>query len=315
MVRRIVRLPAVTIRSLAVALCAAVAVLAAVAAGAGVFLRGNLATEPFVTVRGESVDLLVGGIYRYNGVAIAAEGVGWDIVTLFLVVPALALVLPALRRGSLRAELAALGLLVYFLYQYLEYVTFLAYGPLFLVYTAIVGLGVSAIALVASGLDLRVLAASVGPGFPRRGVIGLALLIPILLGGMWLPLVGRSLGSAVVPELNGGTTLVVQAFDLGLLVPLGLFTAVTLLRRQAAGYVLGAIVVVKSASMGTAIAAMLVVEGLATDVWQYPPIVLFAAIGLAGAVLVARLFRSIHDPAGRPSQPHFARTTTEAPAR
>ena len=304
-----------TIRSLAVALCAAIAVLAAIAAGAGVFLRGDLATEPFVTVRGESVDLLVGGIYRYNGVPIAAEGVGWDIVTLFLVVPALALVLPAVRRGSLRADLAALGLLVYFLYQYLEYVTFLAYGPLFLVYTAIVGLSVSAIALVAAGLDLRNLAASVGAGFPRRGVIGLALLIPILLGGMWLPLVGRSLNSAVVPELNGGTTLVVQTFDLGLLVPLGLFAAATLLRRHAVGYVLGAIVVVKSATMGTAIAAMLVVEGLATDARQYPPIVLFAAIGLTGAVLATRLFGSIHDPARRPSQPQFARTTTEAPVR
>lgn len=304
-----------TIRSVAVALCAAVAILAAVAAGAGVFLRGDLATEPFVTVRGDTVDLLVGGIYRYNGVAIAAEGVGWDLVTLFLVVPALALILPALRRGSVRAGLAALGMLVYFLYQYLEYVTFLAYGPLFLVYTAVVGLSVSAIALVAAGLDLRAIATSIGDGFPRRGVIGLALLIPLLLAGMWLPLVGRSLGSAVVPELNGGTTLVVQAFDLGLLAPLGLFAAVTVLRRQAVGYVLGAIVVVKSASMGTAIAAMLVVEGLATDAWQYPPIVLFAAIGLTGAVLAARLFRSIHDPAARPGNPHPARMASEAPAR
>ena len=304
-----------TTRSVAAVLCAAVAILAAVAAGAGVFLRGDLASEPFVTVRGETVDLLVGGIYRYNGVAIAAEGVGWDLVTLFLVVPALALTLPALRRGSLRAELVALGLLVYFLYQYLQYVTFLAYGPLFLVYTAIVGLSVSAISLVAAGLDLRAIAASIGNGFPRRGVIGLALLIPLLLAGMWLPLVGRSLGSAVVPELNGGTTLVVQAFDLGLLVPLGLFTTVTLLRRQVVGYVLGAIVVVKSASMGTAIAAMLVVEGLATDVWQYPPIVLFAAIGLAAAVLAARLFRSIHDPASRPGAHYPARMASEAPAR
>ena len=302
-------------RSPAVVLCATTAVLAAVAAGAGVFLRGDLATQPFVTVRGETVDMLVGGIYRYNGLAIAAEGVGWDLVTLFLVVPAFALILPALRRGSLRARLAALGMLVYFLYQYLEYVTFLAYGPLFLVYTAIVGLSVSAVALVAAELDLHDLAGRIGSGFPRRGVIGLALLIPFLLGGLWLPLVARSLGSAIVPELNGGTTLVVQAFDLGLLAPLGIFAAVTLLRRQAIGYVLGAVVVVKAAAMGTAIAAMLVVEGLATDAWQYPPIALFAAIGVAALALAARLFGSFDDPARRPRHPHMTTRSLEARAR
>ncbi|HEU0236150.1 MAG TPA: hypothetical protein VFR14_06870 [Candidatus Limnocylindrales bacterium] len=304
-----------TIRSLAVALCASVAVLAAIAAGAGVFLRGDLATEPFVTVRGSTVDVLIDGIYRYNGLAIAAEGVGWDLVTLFLVVPAFVLVLPGLRRGSVRARLAALGMLVYFLYQYLEYVTFLAYGPLFLVYTAIVGLSVSAIALVAADLDLSNLADRIGSGFPRRGVIGLALFIPLLLGGMWLPLVARSMGSAVVRELNGGTTLVVQAFDLGLLVPLGIFTAATLLRRQAIGYVLGAVVVVKAAAMGTAIAAMLVVEGLATGVWLYPPIVLFAAIGLLAIALAGRLFGSIGDPTAPSREVRPTTMTQEAPAR
>ena len=128
-----------------VGLVALAGALAAIASGAGVLLRGDLATMPFVTVRGEHVDVLTNGIYRFNGKAVAAEGVGWDAVTLFLVVPTLAVLLPGLLRGALPARLAATGILAYFLYQYFEYATFLAYGPLFGVYVAIVALSLTGI--------------------------------------------------------------------------------------------------------------------------------------------------------------------------
>src|SRR5690349_9914930 len=104
-----------------VALIGLTAVLVAVAAGAGILLRGDLATTSFTTVRGDAVDILTGGIYRFNGEAIAAEGIGWDVVTLLAVVPTLLLVLPSLAAGSLRGTLITVGLLAYTLYQYAEY--------------------------------------------------------------------------------------------------------------------------------------------------------------------------------------------------
>jgi hypothetical protein len=120
---------------------------------------------------------------------------------------------------------------------------------------------------------------------------------------MWVPLVARTFGKDVVPELAGGATLVVQAFDLGLLIPLGVFTAVTVFRRLPAGYVLAAIVVVKASALGTAIAAMLLVEGFATGVWQWPPIVLFAAIGFVGVGLGRRVIGSVVEPWVRTAAP------------
>jgi hypothetical protein len=267
--------------------------LAGIAAWSGVFLRGDLATAPFITVRGDVVDVLVDGVYRFNGKAIAAEGVGWDAVTLFLAVPTLLLTLPHLRRGSLRARLFATGILVYLAYQYFEYAMTLAYGPLFIVYVAIGGLSLAGIALLLGGLDLVGLRARVGEGFPRRPMIGFGIFMAVLLGGMWLPLIARTFDATSVPQLVGGTTLVVQAFDLGLLVPLGLFTAATVWRRAAVGYVLSAIVVVKGMTMGAAIAAMLIVEWAATGVPQLPPIILFAAISLGCAGLAVRVFGSM----------------------
>ena len=207
-----------------------VATMAAIAAGAGVFLRGDLATQPFTTVRGDLVDSLVGGVYQFNGKSIAAEGVGWDAVTLFLVVPALLLTLPYLRRGSMRARLFATGILAYFVYQYFEYAMALAYGPLFAVYVAIGALSLTGIALLIAGLDPVALRARVTDRFPRRRMMGFGIFMAVLLGGMWLPLIVSTFGATSVPQLNGGTTLVVQAFDLGLLVPLGLFTAFTVQR-------------------------------------------------------------------------------------
>jgi hypothetical protein len=270
-----------------------IAALVTVASGAGVFLRGDLATQPFVTARGDLVDLLTGGVYRFNGKAIAAEGVGWDAVTLVLIVPLLLVLLPRFGRGSLRAGLAVVGILAYFVYQYAEYAMALAYGPLFLLYVAIFAASLVGIALTVPSLDVSGLPAQVDDRFPHRGIIGFGLFMAALLAVMWLPLVARTATAVAVPELGGGTTLVVQAFDLGFLVPLGLFTAWTVHRRLAVGYLLAAIVAVKGMAMGGAIAAMLLFEGWATGSFQAPVIAGFAGIAIVAAVLAVGVLRGI----------------------
>jgi hypothetical protein len=297
------------VRGWVVALVALTGCLAAVASGLGIFLRGDLATQVFRTVRGEEAEILTGGIYRFNGEAVAAEGVGWDIVTLFIVVPAFLLALPALRRGSVRALLFATGVLAYFLYQYAEYAMFLAFGPLFPIYVAIFALSLSGIAILLSHLDLAALAGGVDDRFPRRGAAAFGAFMAILLAGMWLPLIARRVGQTVVPELDGATTLVVQAFDLGFLVPVGIFTAVTVWRRLPVGFILAAVVVVKGAAMGAGIAAMLVVEYLVTGVLQIVPIVLFASVSLVCVALGVRVFGSIGGSARTARTPAMGRMT------
>ena len=292
-----------------VALVGATGLLVAVAAGAGILLRGDLTTIAVTTVRGDTVDVLTSGIYRFNGEAVAAEGIGWDLVTLLAVVPALLLVLPAVAAGSIRGSLVLIGLLAYTLYQYAEYAMALAYGPLFLVYVAIAGLSATLIGVLVARLDPARVATLVDPErYPRRGIAAFGLFVAVLLAGMWLPLVARTATSAQVPELHGGTTLVVQAFDLGFLVPLGILTAVAAWRRLAIGPVLATVLSVKGAAMGAAIAAMLIVEAVVTDVVQPIPIVGFALISMASLALAWRVLRSILSPqAERPVAPATVR--------
>jgi hypothetical protein len=268
-------------------------ILAAIASAVGIFLRGDLATTSFTTVRGETVDYLTGGAYRFNGINVASEGVGWDLVTLMVIVPALALTLPSLWRGGLRGTLLAAGFLVYLLYQYAEYAMALAYGPLFPVYVAITALSVSGIPVLLSRVDLDALPAAFGPRFPRRAMIGFGLYMGLLLSGMWLPLIARTFTETSVTELYGGTTLVVQAFDLGFLVPLGLFTAITVYRRLPVGHLLSAVVIVKGASIALGIVAMLAVEWLTTGEAQLAPIIIFGLTSLAGVVIALRIYSGI----------------------
>lgn len=294
---------------LAAALAVLVAVLAGIAAGCGVFLRGDLATIPFTTIRMEAVDIVSNGLYRFNGLAVASEGVGWDAVTLFLVAPALLLTVPGVWRGALRSRLLAAGLLVYFLYQGLEYAMFLAFGPLFPVDVATFAVAGSALAVLASTFDLGALAGAVDVGrFPRRSVAGLGVFMALLLGAMWLPMVLLNLTATTVDALDGATTLVVQALDLGFLVPLGIFTAVLAWRRAAVGYLLASVVVVKAVAMATAIVAMLLVEAATTGELMLPPIVIFALTAVAAAAIGWRVYRSVDRAAGQ------TETTTGTPA-
>ena len=280
----------------AVLLVAAVAALAGIASAAGIAFRSDLATEPFTTVRGETIDVVTTGIYAWNSLPIVSEGVGWDIVTLLLVVPATFLALPALRGGSLRASLLVLGLLAYFLYQYAEYAMFWAIGPLYPVHLVTFALALSALVVVGSRIDLVDVAEHFAGRFPRRGVIALGVLVVVILGGLWLPVVGRVvLAGEVAGNLHGAVTLVVPAFDLGILVPFGVFTAVAAWRRLPIGYVLGAVLVVKAIAMPIAIVAMLVVEAITTGEAAIVPMVVFASVAVGAGALAVRMFGSVDD--------------------
>jgi hypothetical protein len=275
-------------------LCGVVAVLVALTAAAGVFLRGSGASAPTVSLRGEAFQYATDGVYRFNAERTVAEGVGWDIFTLTFAVPGLLLSLPWLARGSMRARLFALGLLAYFFYQYLMYAVTWAFGPLFLPFVADYALSLIAVVWIVSTIELRSLAEHATERFPRRSMAILCFVLALALVGMWLRRIAAGLsGDLGGAMLLGQTTMVVQALDLGLIVPLAAFTGVTAWRGQPIGYLLSSVVVVKAVAMTSAICAMLLsawaVEGhLALGGFTF-----FAAAALASCWLGIRMYRSI----------------------
>lgn len=276
-----------------VALCLAIALLTAGAAAAGLFLRGDGTFGPVTSVRGEQYEMATTGVYAFNAERVVAEGIGWDIFTLLIAVPALLAALPSLAKGSLRGRLFALGILAYLFYQYLMYAVAWAFGPFFLLFIAIYGLSLAAIVWIGSTIPLNRLTELFSDSFPRRGMAVLCFLLAAMLLLMWLERILTALSGQIQGILQGQTTLVVQALDLGLIVPLALFTGVAAWRDSAIGYLLSSIVVVKAVAMAAAICAMLL------SAWAYEgrlkvvPLVIFAAVAGVAVWLALRMYRSL----------------------
>jgi hypothetical protein len=268
-------------------LCFAVALLAGIASAAGIFLRGDGSFESVTSERGEEYKMATTGVYAYNAQRVVAEGVGWDVATLLLAIPTLIVSLPALAQGSLRGRLLTVGILGYLFYQYLMYAVTWAFGPLFLLYVAIYALSLTAMVWIISTIRLAGLAERFTEAFPRRGMTLLSAFLAVLLLLMWIPRVLTSQGGGMEVVLDGQTTLVVQALDLGLIVPLALFTAVAAWRGKPVGYLLSAAVVVKALAMAVAISAMLL------SAWAYEGTLEVGALSIFGAVAGASLWLGI----------------------
>jgi len=275
------------------ALAGAIAVLAGVAAALGVFARGDGSFVTVTSVRGEVYEMATTGVYANNALQVVAEGVGWDVFTLVVAVPALLLAAIGVWRGSSRAALIATGLLGYTLYLYLEYAMAWAFGPLFPLFVTLFA------ASVAGLIGFGVLLAAEGIGhrfaerFPRRSWAALSIGMSALLTVMWAGRIAVGLGANAAPQLHGETTMTVQALDLGLMVPLSFIIAIAALRRHPAGLVAAAAFGVTFVTMSGAIAAMMISSWIVTDVPAVEPIVIFSVACLLGIVVSVRMLRSL----------------------
>ncbi len=284
-------------RLIAVA-CAAIAVLVGVAAGAGVFARGDGSAAVVTSERGVTYEMATSGVYAYNAQRVVAEGIGWDVFTLVVIVPALVAAAVFVARGTLRARLVTLGLLGYLVYMYLEYAVTWAFGPAFLLHVAIYGLSFVTACAVAG----RIAGAGLSDRFgtmPRRGWVALNVGMAVLLTTLWLGRIAGALrGDLTTAGLTSETTLTVQALDLGLVVPMSLISAWLVWRRTAIGAALAAAWSVVFVLMAAAIVSMLVTAALIEGALEAPPIAIFTGAAFAAAWLGLRIY------AGIPSEPH-----------
>ncbi|APR79006.1 Hypothetical protein A7982_04353 [Minicystis rosea] len=294
------------------ALCLAVALLTGLVAAAGIALRGDGSAVQVVSVRGEAYAMATTGLYAFNAQRVVAEGVGWDVFTLLFAVPALLAAVPALRRGSFRVRLFALGLLAYLFYQYLMYAVTWAFGLLFLPFIIIYAASLGGIVWLGAGLAREDLASRFSERFPRRGMAVLCVGLALMLVAMWLHRIVAALrGDLGGAMLLGQTTMVVQALDLGLVVPLALLTAVTVWRARPIGYVLSSVLVVKAVAMAAAICAMLLAAWRVEGRLEVVPFAIFAGAAVTAAWLGTRMYRSTRlDAASRDVPPRAGTLTT-----
>ena len=270
--------------------------LALLAAGAGVFWQGTGEPYPFETLRGETVMIRGHGLYRYDTINFSSQEIGADIVTLVIGIPLLITGILHSRKGTLRGQLLLTGALGYFLYTYASMCFLTAFNPLFLVYVALFSLSLFGFILSMKNLDVDEVTRHVQDGFPRRAIAAYFIIIAVFLTLAWLGLVASPSLTWTPPNgLESAITMVIQAMDLGIIVPTAFLTASLLIKKQAWGYALSSVILLKILTMGAALISMIIVQFLAGVEIEPVTSIIFILISISGIIFGITALRNIRD--------------------
>ncbi len=194
--------------------------------------------------------LAVPGLYPEQPWALAALR-GNDLVTLAVVVPALAV---ALYRSATRASTASvavwLGLLFYGVYNYAYYAFGAAFSDVFLLHVAAFSLSTYAVVLLGSSLEVDAVAAGIRTGPAARVVAAFTTLLGAGLLVAWGTFSVRFALTGLLPAdvMPPSAIHLVYALDLGVLAPAFLVSGILLWLRRPWGAVLAAAANVSAAA-------------------------------------------------------------------
>ncbi len=177
-------------------------------------------------------------IYGRETTALADAATAQDLVGLLLVAPLLVILGWQAHRGHLRAYLVWLGCLAFTVYNYAIYAFSVHFGPLFLVWVAVLGLATFALIGGLATVDMSAVRESFAGG-ALRWPAWLLIAIAVLFALLWL--------SEIVPDLLSGgpsrsanalrvPTNPVHVLDLAFFLPATATSGVLLLRRHRLGY-------------------------------------------------------------------------------
>lgn len=168
----------------------------------------------------------------------ADAAVAQDIVDLVIVAPVLAALAWFARRGRLQAYLGWLGCLAFMVYNFAIFAFSVHFGPLFLVWVAVLGMSIFALAGGLSALDTEAVRAH----FSHRSMAlpgWFLMVVATVFGLLWI--------SEIIPDLASGApsssasdwkvpTNPVHVLDLAFFLPAAFASGLLLLRRHPLGY-------------------------------------------------------------------------------
>ncbi|MBI5031961.1 MAG: hypothetical protein HZB51_15630 [Chloroflexi bacterium] len=280
--------------SISIVLSILIATLAIIVAGLGVFWQGEGQKSEFLTVRGETVTIQGHGLYQYETVSIATQAIAQDVVTLLIGIPLLVISMILFRKGSLRGKLLLSGTLAYFLYTYASFAFGAAYNILFLVYVSLFSLSLFAFIFALMQIDISTLPKHFSSGLPRRTIAIFLFVVGSFLLLAWLGRIVPALLANQPPlGLESYTTLIIQALDLGLVMPIAFLSGILLWKKSAWGYLLSSIVLIKGATLALAVSAMAVNMILAGVQVSTGELIIFPSIAMVSGGMTVVLLRNV----------------------
>lgn len=195
----------------------------------------------FQTIHGETVTIFGKGLYADNSVAMAAQGIGHEVVTLFLGIPWLLVTLYQAKTQGVKGRLLLTGSLAYFFVTYNFFMVLPALNRMFLIYILTSSASFFALVLLLLSFDMKTLAKNFSEKLPVKFIGGFLILEGIMIISLWMQRVLPTFISGEFPldVLEHYTTLPVQGLDIAYYNTLSIIAGVLLIKRNAYGYLLG----------------------------------------------------------------------------
>jgi hypothetical protein len=268
-----------------------IGILSLFAAAMGLFYETDGEPYSYTNHRGETVTINNHGLYKYDTVSSAAQMQGNDLVTLIVSLPVLVGSACLALGGSLRARLLLTGTLGFFLYTYMSMSMLTSFNVLFLVYVSIFSMSLLAFVLSIMSFDIDTLPQYFLPGLPSGWIAGLMFFVSAFLSIAWISRIVTPFIQNTIPALENTTTFVIQTMDLGLILPLALLSGILLLRRNARGYLLSSVTLMKGITMGLGVSAMginMALRGVPDSLMILIPFLVITILNLVMAVMLLR---------------------------
>ena len=187
--------------------------------------------------------LLLDSLYRDKSAFVLSAWRVSDWVTLVVALPLLLLALIFAWKGSARGRIVLMGMLYFVSYNYAYYLFGAAFNLFFPVYALLVVLPVVGLIFGLQGIDYEAIRRRTETSGAARWVSLYMFLWAAILAFAWIGQWAVFVADGQVPQIvtdSGGSTNLVAAIDLSLVVPVVVASALLLWRRRPWGYLLAA---------------------------------------------------------------------------
>lgn len=192
----------------------------------------------------------------------AAQSVGQDVANL-IAFPVLLGAASFAARGSVRARVTTIGLLIYSAYTYAIYSFALHFGSLFLVWVAVFGLSVYALIGAMANVDADRVKSAFAGGSGERLAARLLVVVGSVFALLWLSEIVPAIVTGNTPQALDEVGLVtnpVHVLDLSLLLPALIIAGHLLAKGRPLGYVLAPALLIATFFLALGIVSLMLVS-------------------------------------------------------
>ncbi len=236
--------------------------------------------------------------YARDVESMAVQGMGQDIVDLFLVVPLLLVTLVLTKKNHKASSFIFGGTVFYILYSFFIYAFGVHFNFLFLLYCLTLGTSLYLFILIMIELNRMDVQTWFSNKIPVKTTSVYLIVVAIMFYLLWLKDILPAVLTNTVPGSVGDTNLLVNpvhVLDISFALPGLMITAILLLKKQKLGFILTPIFLIFVIILAIALTGMMImlkVKNISDDV---SIAVIFIIMAILSTVLLVRYLKTIKE--------------------